>query len=501
VALRRRPAGPARGSVEAELRALGYELLEQVGRGSHAVVWRARQPRFDRDVAVKVLDVEVTDAAAARRFARECAVMGRLTGHPHVVTVLDAGVTPSGRAHLVMDFFSGGSLGGRLAARGPLAAAEVLRHGSEAADGLQAAHEAGVLHRDLKPENVLLSRFGGAALADFGISLALEHRASLAATQTALTLTPLHASPEVLDGARGDVSSDVYSLCSTLWTLLSGQPPYPVRPGEGVLQFVYRVMAGDLSPLGRPDAPAGLEELLRAGLAASPAARPPSAAVLRDELARLGGRGAGVAPGSASAQPGAAGVAPGGLFDVGLGDVGATRTNPLLQPAPTAGVAAAARRPPWLLPLLTGAGALLVGALVALVVVSLRDGRPQRQGGAPTATAAARSGPPPVLATPGDAGGLAVVSWSPGTVGASTVVQVFPDDGSSPSPVAVPPGATSVAVPVAPLPVRYCFRVVEAAGPPGGGDLAVGVGAACIRGGSFAPTSAPAPPARPAPTP
>ena len=412
-----------------------------------------------------------------------------------------------------MEHLSGGSLEDRLARGGPVAAVDALRWGAQAADGLQAAHEAGLVHRDLKPANMLLSRFGQCAIADFGISLELERRRSLAATTTALTLTPLHAAPEVLDGAVGTVASDVYGLCSSLWQLLSGAPPYPVAPGEGVLQFVYRVMAGVLPPLGRTDVPPGLEPLLRAGLSADPAARPPSAAALRSALLALPGSPAptsGSTPGEAVAAPGPgpqpvlgvaggppsgglAGAPPAALADAPLGDAGATRLRPR---EPEAGPVAPGR-PGWLVPAVTGGVAVLAGAALAGVLLL-------RGGGDGAAATPLPPGPSPtgLTAVPVPGGSAYVLSWTPGTPGARTVVQVRAPGEQVLSTLDVPLGATQRTVTVPAGNPDVCLFVLEITSRPEDGDRPrqPAVGQLCegrASAGSGAVPSASAPPASP----
>src|SRR5262245_18747366 len=129
----------------------GYDDPVEIGRGGFAVVYRARQDRLQRSVAVKVLTRAATGPAALERFERECAAVGALSGHPNVVAVHDAGTTADGRPYLAMELLAGGTLAQRFEA-GPLPVDDVLAIGAQLADALAVAHAAGVLHRDVKPE-------------------------------------------------------------------------------------------------------------------------------------------------------------------------------------------------------------------------------------------------------------------------------------------------------------------------------------------------------------
>src|SRR5712691_2047000 len=134
----------------------GYRDLTLIGEGGYSKVYRAHQERVGRVVALKVLRLEIEDEAGQRRFRRECEVMGRLGGHPYIVTVYDADVAPDGRPFIAMEYLSGGTL----ELVGTLPQHEVLRLGVNIASALHAAHQAGILHRDIKPQNILLSEYG-----------------------------------------------------------------------------------------------------------------------------------------------------------------------------------------------------------------------------------------------------------------------------------------------------------------------------------------------------
>jgi ATP/maltotriose-dependent transcriptional regulator MalT len=201
---------------------LGFDDIEEIGRGGFGVVYRCAQPQLDRSVAVKVLTNDL-DPDNLDRFMREQRAMGRLSGHPHIVTVLQVGSTPSGRPFIVMPYHGGGSLWTRINRGEPLDWREVLSIGVKLAGGLEAAHHAGILHRDVKPGNVLLTDYGEPQLTDFG----LARMAGGFETRTGVVMgSPAFIAPEVLEGATPTTGSDVYSLGATLFCALTGHPPY-----------------------------------------------------------------------------------------------------------------------------------------------------------------------------------------------------------------------------------------------------------------------------------
>ncbi|MEV4063695.1 protein kinase domain-containing protein [Nonomuraea dietziae] len=262
----------------------GYRLIEPVGQGGFAVVYRALHERVGRVVAVKILSVADLDERALRNFRRELEVMGRLSDHPNIVAALDTGTTPNGRPYIVMDFHEGGSLHTQLRAAGALPANEVLRIGVKVAAALAAVHDAGVFHGDIKPQNILVSKYGEPALADFGVARMLDVGQLSSNT---LIFTPHHAAPEVLNGLPQNVVSDVYALGSTLYQLLAGRPAYYDAADVGVAPLLLRVLRQPLPPLPESGVPAPLRALVERAMSKEPDARPQTAWAFVEELQKV----------------------------------------------------------------------------------------------------------------------------------------------------------------------------------------------------------------------
>ncbi|WP_433673048.1 protein kinase domain-containing protein [Nocardia sp. CA-136227] len=160
-------------TVAEELRELGFENAEEMARGGFGVVYRCRQAGLDRTVTVKVLTGDL-DEESQTRFVWEQQALGRLTGHPNLVTVLAAGVSSGGRPYLVQPYHPVDSLGARIRQRGALPVDDVLKVGAGIARALESAHRLGIVHGDVRPDSVLFPEYGEAALTDFGIARASE---------------------------------------------------------------------------------------------------------------------------------------------------------------------------------------------------------------------------------------------------------------------------------------------------------------------------------------
>lgn len=241
----------------------GYTDLVELAQGGDSVVYHARQISLDREVAIKV--VRISDPSMAERFRREVEITVRLgRQHPHIVTVLDTTTAETGELCLVMDFHDLGSLHDRLQAHGPLSASEVVEAGTAVADALAFAHQAGVLHRDVKPQNILVLPTSF-VLSDFGIARQMD------ADRTASLerFSYRHASPQVLDGLMPTEADDVWSLGSTLFTLLDGRAPFAGDDpdDDSALTYLRRVRLNERRPLRRDDLPDGLREFIDRALA------------------------------------------------------------------------------------------------------------------------------------------------------------------------------------------------------------------------------------------
>jgi serine/threonine-protein kinase PknK len=249
----------------------GYRDLALIGRGGFSEVYRAWQEAFDRWVALKVMTFEVHDDRAQERFRRECRTTGRFSGHPNVVVVHDADLTPDGRPYLAMQLYEGGSALDRLQrATGPLPVDAVLAWTIQVAGALETGHRNGILHRDVKPGNILLTRFDQPVLSDFGLSI-LSAQQEISAGVDALT--PNHAAPEVLERGESTPATDLYALASTAYMLLAGHPPHEARADEGVGPRLLRMLREPVPPIDRPDVPASLREALDEALSRDPSDR------------------------------------------------------------------------------------------------------------------------------------------------------------------------------------------------------------------------------------
>ncbi|MFI6339060.1 serine/threonine-protein kinase [Streptomyces sp. NPDC050535] len=262
----------------------GYEIQGVLGQGGFATVYRASQLAVGREVALKVDSRVLVSPRDRQRFLREVTAAGQLSGHPHVVSVYDAGVLGDNRPYMVLELCPGGSLGDRLHRDGPLSVKAACDIGVGIADAVAAAHSAGVLHRDIKPGNILVNRYGGVALADFGLAAMPRPGREVSVTREALT--PAYAPPEAFHMAEPAPAGDVYSLAATLYALLLGRPPHFPEDG-GQLSIAELIVRHAWPYPDLPGVPAGLNEVLGHALTADPRYRIADAGVLRDALAAV----------------------------------------------------------------------------------------------------------------------------------------------------------------------------------------------------------------------
>lgn len=206
-------------------RSLGqFRIVERIGAGGMATVFKAYQPVLDRYVAVKVLpDYHARDPIFKERFLREARSVAKLD-HPNIVQIYLFGEEEN-ITYIVMQYVDGGTLKDKLKQTGALSAAEALKFVIQAAEGLGAAHEHGIIHRDIKPANMLLRKDGHLLLSDFGIVKILEGTTNLTRVGTGIG-TPQYMSPEQGTGQAVDRSSDIYSLGIVLFHCLTGRVPF-----------------------------------------------------------------------------------------------------------------------------------------------------------------------------------------------------------------------------------------------------------------------------------
>ena len=271
----------------AELEDAGFAGAVEIGRGGFGVVYRCEQAALDRTVAVKVLTAEF-DADNRARFIREQQAMGRLTGHPNIVTVLAAGSTTAGHPFLVMPFHPADSLDRWIREHGPITVRDALSIGVKIAGALESAHHLDIVHRDVKPGNILLTDYGEPALTDFGIA----HIAGGFRTATGtLTESPAFTAPEVLEGGTPNAASDVYGLGATLFSALTGHAAFERRSGEDVVTQFRRITTQPVPDLQDNGLPSEVAALVATAMKRDPGERPSAAAfgeAIRRVQQRLG---------------------------------------------------------------------------------------------------------------------------------------------------------------------------------------------------------------------
>jgi serine/threonine protein kinase len=244
---------PGRKAFEAGTLIGAYRIEAPLGEGGMGTVYRATDTKLNRPVAIKVLSDDLADAAARRRFQRE-AQMASSLNHPHILTVYDVGEF-EGRQYIVTEFVDGGTLKdwSQQEQRTWRQMVELL---TGVADGLAAAHAAGILHRDIKPANILVAKNGYAKLADFGLAKLAEpetSRSDATRTMTEATRpgmivgTVAYMSPEQASGRTLDARSDIFSFGVLLYELLAGRRPFA---GASELEILKTVIHGQAEPLG-----------------------------------------------------------------------------------------------------------------------------------------------------------------------------------------------------------------------------------------------------------
>jgi eukaryotic-like serine/threonine-protein kinase len=283
-----------------------YEIVALLGAGGMGEVYRARDTRLDRDVAVKVLPANLSsDPSLRQRLEREAKAVSKLS-HPHICTLHDIG-HQDGIDYLVMELVDGETLEQRLT-KGPLPTEQTTRYSAQIADALAKAHKLGITHRDLKPANVMLTK-SGATLMDFGLAKQIGP-APLAAALTEMTMehskltgqgmivgTFQYMAPEQLEGKEADARADIFALGEVIYEMATGKPAFSGKSRASLIAAILTTEPPPITQL-QPLAPPALERMVKKCLAKDPDDRWQSASDLASELQWMaeGGSQAGVPP-------------------------------------------------------------------------------------------------------------------------------------------------------------------------------------------------------------
>ncbi len=440
-----------------------YVVREEIGQGGMATVYRAFDPHFQRDVAIKVLPLHfLHDPRFRARFEREARIVAGLQ-HPAIVSVYDFG-EDNGQPYLVMSLMSGGSLEEKLR-QGPMPLVETERIIGRLAPALDAAHQRGVIHRDLKPANILFDQWNEPYLTDFGIVKLTGSSGSDSATLTTIggiIGTPAYMSPEQVQGGQIDGRSDVYSLGIILFQMLSGRLPFDATTPIGLAFKHVSEPIPSIQALGSVRLPAEFQVIVNHALAKQPDDRYPTALALSRDLSRLvhgsgpqptivlpreGGvmptqrvsDGPASAPGAGQAAPpsGSSWAAP---SSAPLPSYGAAPTARVEPPLPTAQPAERRGPPLWLLGLL----ALLVIGGGAAAFLLLRGGEDEPEPTAVVVVAPEFTPSPTATATlPAEA---TVATTAPGEATAATTPTPRPLKTAVTPSVQATPGVRALAV-------------------------------------------------------
>ena len=285
-----------------------YEIQAALGAGGMGEVYRARDTRLERTVAIKVLAASLNARPETRkRFEREARALSSLS-HPHICTLHDIGCQ-DGVDYLVMEYLEGETLEQRLN-KGPLAADQVLRYGIEITDALEKAHRQNMVHRDLKPGNIMLTK-AGAKLLDFGLARLITRPAPLTeapsqlGTQTrdnslteegVILGTFQYMAPEQLEGKEADARTDIFALGAVLYEMVTGRPAFV---GKSRASLIAAVLSSEPPPISalQPLTPPAMDRAVKACLAKDPDERFQTAHDLKLQLEWIneGGSQAGVA--------------------------------------------------------------------------------------------------------------------------------------------------------------------------------------------------------------
>jgi hypothetical protein len=279
-----------------------YEILALVGAGGMGEVYRARDTRLERTVALKVLPPTLTTSVARARFEREARAIAALS-HPHICAIHDVG-SENGTEYLVMEFLEGETLADRLA-RGPLPIQQVARYGAQIAEALQQAHRAGITHRDLKPGNIMITS-AGAKLLDFGLAKAIHEEGARAGHDAPTQAGPLtsegtivgtfqYMSPEQIEGKSLDHRTDIFALGVVLYEMTTGRRPFAASSSSAVAAAILASDPPAVRSL-QPNAPPALERIIVTALEKNPDDRWQTAQDVARQLRWLGDSSSTIAP-------------------------------------------------------------------------------------------------------------------------------------------------------------------------------------------------------------
>jgi len=262
----------------------GYQLEEEIGRGSMGMVYRGRQIALGREVAVKVLSQALAkDASYVARFIREAQIIAGLN-HPNIVQIFDAG-QQNGLLYFVMEFVQGPTIASLLHLDGSIPHYLAVEYAAQIADALDSAYqERNVIHRDIKPENLMLDRWGKVKVMDFGLARATGHqKITIAKT---LVGSIYYASPEQVWGQTLDNRSDIYALGVVLYEMVTGQRPFI---GRSLLELTQAIISGPLQPPSHfvPDLAPELEQIILTAMARDRNLRYEQAMLMAQDLRAL----------------------------------------------------------------------------------------------------------------------------------------------------------------------------------------------------------------------
>jgi serine/threonine protein kinase len=264
----------------------GYQVESVVGLGGIGVLYRARQLRLDRPVALKLVEADVArDPVIRERLRREARAVASLD-HPNVVPLYEAG-EENGTVYIVTRWVDGTELGTLLHRDGPLSPRRAAGTAAQIAAALELAHEKGLVHRDVKPSNVIVTPEDHVYLTDFGLAKRAETAAGLTAGEQMLG-TVDYVAPEQIEGSEPDARSDIYSLGCVLYEMLAGEAPFAAH--KGGMAKMWAAVNAEPQPISerRQDVPPELDQIMCKAMSKSPNDRPTAAEFGRAVLTAVG---------------------------------------------------------------------------------------------------------------------------------------------------------------------------------------------------------------------